>query len=484
MRTIVLALFALLCSAPLSLRAETPAEFEARGVSALKQALTDPDQIVSAAISLGMAAQGYDDAKDAVKSAEMNALLFWCNKKMTLQQVDFLLRQGNEGAAAAKRFTKMMKGLPPGDAQTWFNRAAEFAAAHPDEHLLIAIRFCEIADRFKSTEFPVRAQERFVREIVVAEALAKGTLKSPPIEMKSGAFASSQKQPMPPEDKLNEARAAMKQQYAADFRTTKPAQRADFGHRLLKAGLETQDNPAMQFILLREAAEQCANGRETDNTMRALSELGARFNMDILSLKLDFLARLMAYAVEPEHHKPLAMLYQAVGNEALAEENYEVAQRAFEYGEASAQRAEDDRLAARMHAGIAALHEVQGELTKIKTAYSTLYNKPDDPEANLLLGRFLCASRGEWIPGLLFLAKGSDAALKAAALKDLAGPTEAAALADLADDWWNAAEKFAGSKKHKLRERAALLYEKALPDLADPQKEAVAKRVADFRAGK
>ena len=63
-RKFIFCAIALLCLSASNLRAETPAELEILGATALKLSQTEPDAIVSAAINYG-------------KATEMNSFLYW-----------------------------------------------------------------------------------------------------------------------------------------------------------------------------------------------------------------------------------------------------------------------------------------------------------------------------------------------------------------------------------------------------------------------
>ena len=105
-------------------------------------------------------------------------------------------------------------------------------------------------------------------------------------------------------------------------------------------------------------------------------------------------------------------------------------------------------------------------------ATATLKEKPDDPEANLALGKYRCFNRGDWDKGLPMLAKGDDGKLKALAEKDIAGAASAKEQAKLADAWWNVS-----------RGRAIYWYEQALPGLAGLEKDRVEKRIGEAGVG-
>jgi hypothetical protein len=126
---------------------------------------------------------------------------------------------------------------------------------------------------------------------------------------------------------------------------------------------------------------------------------------------------------------------------------------------------------------------LQVEAAGLSAAKRKLQDAPDDPEANLILGSFLCFVKEDWPKGVRHLAKGSNPVLKALADREVAFAAQGAdptGCASLGDGWWQFAEK--GSAKNKLRilEHAAGFYEKALPGLPAAQKEVVAKRLEDY----
>jgi hypothetical protein len=64
-----------------------------------------------------------------------------------------------------------------------------------------------------------------------------------------------------------------------------------------------------------------------------------------------------------------------------------------------------------------------------------------------LLGKYHCFVCFDWEKGLPLLLKGDDAVLKDLATKSLAAPNDAAALVEVGDAWWNAAEAARGKSK-------------------------------------
>jgi len=63
-------------------------ELREKGIQALKQSETDAHAIVDAARSFAKAALAYSDAGDDSSVVEMNSFLYWCKKKMTLENIE------------------------------------------------------------------------------------------------------------------------------------------------------------------------------------------------------------------------------------------------------------------------------------------------------------------------------------------------------------------------------------------------------------
>jgi hypothetical protein len=92
--------------------------------------------------------------------------------------------------------------------------------------------------------------------------------------------------------------------------------------------------------------------------------------------------------------------------------------------------------------------ELKAPSEKIRKAYDPVDKNPADPAANFEIGRFQCFVKGDWDVGLSFLAKGSDAGLGALAAKDLAAPTDPERQLEVADGWWDLAEKEMGDRQN------------------------------------
>ena len=129
---------------------ETPDAVYKQGIEALRLAEADHDQLVPAVKLLAKAARLCEGKGDEEHAAEINSCLYWAKKKMTLADTNLLEKSDSDGARLAEAVYN--KKVGNGEAQAWFDRAESFAKAHPEDPLLTAIRYFEVADRFRNSD--------------------------------------------------------------------------------------------------------------------------------------------------------------------------------------------------------------------------------------------------------------------------------------------------------------------------------------------
>jgi hypothetical protein len=108
-------------------------------------------------------------------------------------------------------------------------------------------------------------------------------------------------------------------------------------------------------------------------------------------------------------------------------------------------------------------------------AEAALAANPNDPAANLALGKYLAFQKNEWAAAMPRLAKGADAVLKALAEKELTEPRTGPEKMDLGEAWADAAPKLPALKKNIL-DRATHWYVQAWPSVDGPSKDKLRER--------
>ena len=150
--------------------AEDVAVLRAQGIQALNDSRANTQRIVDAAKLFAKAQELYSAAGNDEKAVEMNSFLFWCKKKMTIEDAAALAQSGG---AVAEKLNAVEKLAPkPDEAKAWFERAEKFARENPSEHFLIAVRFNEVAARFKGHDLSFAALDRSLKENELSLATA------------------------------------------------------------------------------------------------------------------------------------------------------------------------------------------------------------------------------------------------------------------------------------------------------------------------
>lgn len=299
------------------------------------------------------------------------------------------------------------------------------------------------------------------------------------------------KAPVPDRDAQAKAEKQIRQMYRPDEVTEIP-KRVELSKRLLTVATETQDDPAARFVLMRMAWLMAAEVGQLDRALEIIDQMGALYDADTLEYKTDVLERAnKAAGTGPQalaFNQQLAEITLALTDIAIREDDYRAAARMLdEVALPAARRTKDRQLIADVTKRKDQLKRLKDEAAHLEKALATLNENDDDPEANLVVGRWHCLAKGQWDDGLARLAQGSDQALAGLARQDLQAPTAAPQQVELGDAWAKQADAYAAAGKEteaaNLRARAAFWYRRALPSLAGLSRDRVAKYLSETAAG-
>ena len=469
MRCVTLLTLAILIAHAFTLYAEDADEVREKGIAALKESQNNPRAIVDAARLFVRAGAMYGNAGDEEKNVEMNSFLYWCKKKMTLADIDIFTKGGE--AAVTSKLAAVEKAAPKADeAQKWFDRADQFATKNPNEHLLIAIRFYEVADRFKGVDASMQAQDRSLKEMLLEKSNAVKTVPQPTVVKPTETVANDvAKRPVPSVDDLKKSEKLIKDLLKADYVKSDAPSRFALVSKLLQQAEENKNDVASYYVLLHEArdltvfAGDCAKAAEVQKRLREA------FNQDFAAILLD-LRKLEPTSKTADSAAALATLFSLSADEALIVENFDEAVHFSSRAGDLMPIIKDDALRARLKAEILRAQAIKRDSVAATAAQQTLSTKPDDTDANLIAGKFalLAGNVGKSMP---MLAKGKDTILSGLAKRELASSADATEQTLLADGWFDRAEKeTSGYLKTRMQERAVLWYGNALPALTGIQK--------------
>ena len=292
------------------------------------------------------------------------------------------------------------------------------------------------------------------------------------------------KLPVPPAAAQKKAEGLLKDIYKDEYARKAPSDRAALARTMMKQSLETTDDAAARYVLLREAKDLALQGGDWDLSLKAADAIGKAFEDDALAMKSAILSAAAKGAKTPAEYLKLSQASTALSEEAAAANRFDVADKAAQEALSQAKLAKDPALAVKADARVRSMAELKVKGEALAKAAATLAKSPDDPAANAAVGRHECLTKGAWKDGLPKLARGSDPALKDLATRDLAEPQDPSARMAIGDGWWDLAEKESGTAREKARSRAVHWYELALPGLTGLSKTKVEKRLPELRQEK
>lgn len=286
---------------------------------------------------------------------------------------------------------------------------------------------------------------------------------------------------VPPAAAIADAEKLVREAFGDTRAKRGQAERLALAQKLLEqAGEAAHDDPATRYVLLRDARDLAAAAGDVAVAMSAAEEMVAAFRVKRAETKLAALPP----AGKANDAAELARVLVAISNDGIAEEDWAAATKAASMAAVAAGRVREDKaLALRARAQPGVVTRGKKLAAAAADARKKLDADPDDPKANLLLGRYLCFSRGDWPAGVAHLAKSADPALKDVARRELSAPEDAAEMGALADAWWAAAEAAPKDDAGPMRVRAASWYRLALPDLTGIRKAMAETRIAEGLAG-
>lgn len=286
---------------------------------------------------------------------------------------------------------------------------------------------------------------------------------------------------VPDQAAQDKAEKEIKETYKDDYAKHKQDDYLALAVKLLQPGRETRTDPAAWFVLLREARDAAARAKKSRLVVEAIDEIDKWFLIDAFGMKFQHL-NAMIVAGDDAAARAVKKTALSQFEEARLADNYEVALRMLDLAETAARK---DKLDKSLETQLAAIAESRNETKKAQEVYRVvtatrekLRQMPNDPGANLVVGRHLCFSQGLWDEGLPILAKGKDEDAELAR-RDLTPPKSIKEQIAAGDGWWAVSKKLIGREQRNLQERAFAWYELVQPVAEAEDKVRLAERMME-----
>src|SRR5437870_1172087 len=93
----------------------------------------------------------------------------------------------------------------------------------------------------------------------------------------ASAGRADERAAVPPGPDLEKAQATVRELFKAEFAKTKTTDRIALAAKLFHQALDTKDDPAAKYVLLREARDLAAKAGDALGVLRAADETGLSF---------------------------------------------------------------------------------------------------------------------------------------------------------------------------------------------------------------
>jgi hypothetical protein len=272
------------------------------------------------------------------------------------------------------------------------------------------------------------------------------------------------------------AEKELRDEFMDEFRKTATQDRMNLANKLGRFNRPGEDS-AKRYAALKEARDLWAEIGILDQAMQQASQLSSIFEVNPIQARWEALDKTVKsggrFVIRPHPvDQALSLMEQA-----RTEENYDLAAKILETARRSANKSGNPTQKLQVAHAEQEVAAIRAEHAKLKKNLEILATNPDNPEANLAVGRFRCCHQDKWAEGLPLLAKGSDAGLKAAAEKEIQDADTPAGCKKIADAWCDLVPRFTGPVQAALRQHAALWYRLAHPDPSVPMPQDIKARL-------
>jgi hypothetical protein len=290
---------------------------------------------------------------------------------------------------------------------------------------------------------------------------------------------AQEKSPAPGADEIKETLSAVREIYAADYKSATSTEKKDeLAEKMAREAIETKDDPVAKFVVLKEAQKLAVEIVNPELALLIDEELARGYQLDLLELKVATLGSLHSKSKFSAQSKKTTESARELLTELMAAEKYEMAEKALSILVRAAGKTRDAKL-------VRSIREIDKQTKiifiankRLISAMDVIATSPMDPEANLTAGKINCFVMNDWSKGLPMLALGSDDALKEVAALDLENPTTPQDQTKVGDLWYKVAEALKESNEQTaIQRRVSYWYTKSLPNLSGLTKIKVTNRL-------
>ncbi|HEX7376387.1 MAG TPA: hypothetical protein VF278_04710, partial [Pirellulales bacterium] len=295
---------------------------------------------------------------------------------------------------------------------------------------------------------------------------ASPRLAGPAIDADLASGGVDTRLPEPDEAAQKAARSEMRKKFVAALKNAAKSveKKRSLAEEMAQKAAAEGNQGARTYVLLKQAIDLAESAGEIELAWRIIDQLAKTFAVNELALRNESLSEIGkgAGAKSPQRAGQLTDAACRLMTAALAAGDAAALKKAATQAQSFARRTNDKDVQKEVNGRAAGAGEWAAELESVAKARETLKTSPDDPAANLAVGRFQLCALGDVDSALPKLAKSGDTVWKKLAGDELAlanrrptgprtfvngrlvtrsAPAEAQRELAAADAWWSRGEE-------------------------------------------
>jgi hypothetical protein len=296
--------------------------------------------------------------------------------------------------------------------------------------------------------------------------------------------APNQKPQIPSDNEIKLAEKEIREVYAAEYRLTDPVKKKAFADKLLTNGREST-NTAQKYVLLRDASSTLTDLLELGGAYDAIKAMNENFEgFNALETYEKNLSAAQKKIKTKEDAGKLAEAYLQLSDDASGEKNYKMALSSAKSAETIGRKAGDASLVEKASDLVKSIPDMEREYSSVKKAEDTLKLNPNDPEANMVVGKYKGFVENDWDAALKHLSRGANGICSIADQEirlrsnGMENPEAVCLVADL---WYEQSNKTSNAlDKKRFATHAFELYQLAQPKATGLTKDKIAKKISEL----
>ncbi|MDG2409619.1 MAG: hypothetical protein P8M53_11475, partial [Pirellulales bacterium] len=285
--------------------------------------------------------------------------------------------------------------------------------------------------------------------------------------------AEDNRHPIPSQEQQEEIRKLIRDAYVAPE-----------GDQLLKDALDNTDLD-QQYVLLNEAGRLFVDELDVNSALKTAKILSQRFAKDRLAIQYKIIKAISKKSRKKGGDTTFSKLLKtapSIAEELIIANKFEQAIDAYEIALDAARKNENKKMRSKIQNKITEAKKLRMAHQNILEHLETLQESPGDPESNYRVGSYYCFERNLWQRGLPYLARGNDEKISSLAKLELNNPTKPSEILDVADQWWELAEKQKKTPQAQMKLRAKQWYATIFPELQGLGRQKILRRLTEGKS--